>query len=131
LEGDEQGDAGYDSPSRTNAPPQILYDLPQLPSESLAPLRDSLIDSLAPLTQPGAPAGSRAVLVQLCLALSDLALQMPSWTNVVGGFVERFGKDPATVNVLLGFLKVLVEESGNARLPISVSAVGMVWVEAS
>ncbi|KAK4688053.1 transportin-3, partial [Tremellales sp. Uapishka_1] len=98
---------------------KILYDLPQLPRESLAPLRDSLIASLAPLTQPSAPAGSRAVLIQLCLALSDLALQMPEWTNVVGGMIDQFGKDPSTVTVLLGFLRCLVEEFGNPRIPLS------------
>jgi len=61
--------------------------------------------------------------VQLCLALSDLAMQMPEWANVVGGMVDRYGKDPGTVPVLLGFLKCLVEEAGNPRIPLSVSRV--------
>lgn len=62
------------------------------------------------------------MLIQLCLALADLALQMPEWGNVVGSMIEQFGKDPATVNILLGFLKALVEEVGNPRLTISVSS---------
>lgn len=46
---------------------------------------------------------------------------MPEWADVVGSMIERFGKDPATVNVLLGFLKALVEEIGNPRLTITVN----------
>jgi transportin-3 len=46
---------------------------------------------------------------------------MPEWQNVVGGMIERFGKDPGTVGILLGFLKALVEEAGNSRIPLSVS----------
>ncbi|WWC88244.1 uncharacterized protein L201_003150 [Kwoniella dendrophila CBS 6074] len=98
---------------------KILYDLSQLPREQLHPLRDSLLTSLSPLCQPTAPAGSKAVLTQLCLALADLALQMPEWDNVVGGMVDQFGKDPSTVIVLLGFLKALPEEAGNPRIPLS------------
>lgn len=98
---------------------QILYDLSQLPREQLPPLRDSLISSLSPLIQPGAPSGSKAVLVQLSLALADLALQMPEWADVVGGMIEQFGKDPSTVTILLRFLKALVEEVGNPRLTVA------------
>ncbi|WRT66764.1 uncharacterized protein IL334_003727 [Kwoniella shivajii] len=98
---------------------KILYDLSQLPREQLPPLRDSLLSSLAPLCQPSAPSGSKAVLTQLCLALSDLALQMPEWNNAVGGMIDQFGKDPTTVIILLGFLKALPEEAGNPRIPLS------------
>ncbi|WWD05130.1 hypothetical protein V865_003202 [Kwoniella europaea PYCC6329] len=98
---------------------KILYDLSQLPREQLPPLRDSLLSSLSPLCSPTAPSGSKAVLTQLCLALADLALQMPEWENVVGGMIDQFGKDPSTVIVLLGFLKSLPEEAGNSRIPLS------------
>jgi transportin-3 len=60
------------------------------------------------------------VSTQLCLALSDLAIQMPEWENVVQGMIDRFGSDAQTVGVLLAFLKCLVEESGNPRIAISV-----------
>jgi hypothetical protein len=46
---------------------------------------------------------------------------MPEWENVVQGMIDRFGSDAQTVGVLLGFLKCLVEESGNPRIAISVS----------
>ncbi|OCF35078.1 transportin-3 [Kwoniella heveanensis BCC8398] len=98
---------------------KILYDLSQLPRDQLPPLRDSLLSSLSPLCSPTAPAGSKAVLTQLSLALSDLALQMPEWENVIGGMIDRFGKDPGTVVVLLGFLKALPEEAGNPKIPLS------------
>ncbi|TYJ52165.1 hypothetical protein B9479_007237 [Cryptococcus floricola] len=97
---------------------KITYDLAQLPREQLPPLRDSLISILSPLSQPGAPSGSKAVLLQLCLALSDMALQMPEWDNVVGSMIDRFGGDAATVTVLLMFLKTLPEETTNPRIPL-------------
>lgn len=80
-----------------------------------------MIASLTSLTLPNAPTGSRAVSTQLSLALSDLAIQMPEWENVVQGMIDQFGSDAQTVGVLLGFLKCLVEESGNPRIAISVS----------
>lgn len=80
-----------------------------------------MLNALGPLALPTAPAGSKAILTQLCLALADLALQMPEWTNVVQGMIERFGKEPGTVVVLLRFLGSLAEESLNTRLPRLVS----------
>jgi len=47
---------------------------------------------------------------------------MPEWENVVQGMIDQFGSDARTVGVLLGFLKCLVEESGNPRIAISVRA---------
>ncbi|BEJ17243.1 hypothetical protein CspHIS471_0606440 [Cutaneotrichosporon sp. HIS471] len=96
---------------------KILYDLSQLPRDSLPSLRDSLLGALNPLVQPGAPSGSRAVLTQLALALADLALQMPEWTDVVQDMINLYGNDPNTVMVLLRFLSSLAEESLNPRLP--------------
>ncbi|OWZ62136.1 hypothetical protein AYX15_05702 [Cryptococcus neoformans] len=98
---------------------KITYDLSQLPRESLPPLRDSLLNILLPLSSPSAPTGSKAVLLQLCLAISDLALQMPEWENVVPTMIERFGTDPGTVTVLLMFLKTLPEEATNPRIPLA------------
>lgn len=116
-----QSESLEDEVGREGLTSQILYDLPQLPRDQLPPLRDSILTSLASLAGTSAPTGSRAILIQLCLALADLALQMPEWSDIVGGMIERFGKDPATVNILLGFLKALVEEVGNPRLVVSVS----------
>lgn len=67
-------------------------------------------------------AGPRTIIVQLCLALSGLALQLPSWGNCVQDMIETFGRNPASVPALLQFLTVLPEEvNGNFRIPITVS----------
>lgn len=66
-------------------------------------------------------AGPRTLLVQLCLALSGLALQVPAWENPVQDMIESFGRNPASVPALLQFLTVLPEElTGNTRIPVTV-----------
>lgn len=102
--------------------PQVVYDLAQLPRESVLPLRDSLLQSLSHFTNTSAPAGSRAITTQLCLALADLAYQLPEWKDVIAGMVDSFGNRVESVEMLLEFLKVLVEEAGNSRIPLSVSS---------
>jgi transportin-3 len=65
--------------------------------------------------------GPRAITVQLCLALSGLALQLPEWQNPVQDMIDSFGRNPATVPMLLQFLTVLPDEiSSNTRIPITV-----------
>ena len=103
--------------------PQILYDLKDIPQAQLFPLRDSLITSLPPLIQPSAPSGSRAVLIQICAAISDLGLQVAEWEEPVKDMIERFGKDPATVRILLEFLKSWIEESMNPHVRTIVSVI--------
>ncbi|KAJ9101702.1 hypothetical protein QFC21_003040 [Naganishia friedmannii] len=98
---------------------KVVYDLSQLPKESLLPLRDSLLQSLTHFTSTSAPTGSRAITTQLCLALADLAYQLPDWTNVAAGMVDMFGNRVESVEMLLEFLKVLVEEAANPRIPLS------------
>ncbi|KAI5452636.1 Nuclear import receptor [Naganishia albida] len=98
---------------------KVVYDISQLPRESLLPLRDSLLQSLTQYTNPSAPTGSRAVTTQLCLALADLAYQLPEWKDVIAGMVDTFGQRVESVEMLLEFLKVLVEEAGNPRIPLN------------
>lgn len=65
--------------------------------------------------------GPRSLLVQLCLALSGLALQFPAWKNPVQDMIDSFGRNPATVPTLLQFLTVLPEElTSNTRIPVTV-----------
>lgn len=60
-------------------------------------------------------------MVQLCLALSGLALQFPAWENPIGDLINSFGRDPATVPALLQFLTLLPEEvNSNTKIPITV-----------
>lgn len=106
---------------QSSSVPQVVYDLAQLPRESVLPLRDSLLQSLSHFTNTSAPTGSRAITTQLCLALADLAYQLPEWKDVIAGMVDSFGNRVESVEMLLEFLKVLVEEAGNPRIPLSVS----------
>jgi transportin-3 len=65
--------------------------------------------------------GPRSIIVQLCLAISGLALQLPAWDNVVQGMIDSFGRNPATVPTLLQFLTLLPEElTSNTRIPVTV-----------
>lgn len=83
---------------------------------NLPALRDTLVAALEKYH-----AGPRALLVQLCLALSGLALQLPAWANPVQDMIDTFGRNPATVPTLLQFLTVLPEElTGNTRIPVTV-----------
>jgi hypothetical protein len=46
---------------------------------------------------------------------------MPEWKDVVPSMVDNFGTRAECVEMLLEFLKSLVEEASNGRIPISVS----------
>lgn len=96
---------------------QVTYDLSELDSPSLVSLRTSLFDALRIFSVPG----SRPILVQVCLALADLAVQMLEWDNVVQGMVEQYGKEVPMVPALLEFLRVLPEEAGNPKIALTVS----------
>jgi transportin-3 len=79
-------------------------------------LRDSLVGLLVRYAK-----GPKAVMVQLCLAMADLAIQLLEWKTAVSDLVEKLGKTPESVPCLLEFLKVLPEEmNNNTRLPLSV-----------
>lgn len=102
---------------------QVTYDLNELDASLLLPLRDTLIAALQTYAS-----GPRRIIVQLCLALSCFALQVQQWDKPVQDMIERFGKDPATVPVLLEFLKVLPEEIMDShRVPITVRR----WIQRS
>ncbi len=65
--------------------------------------------------------GPRAIILQLSLALSGLALQLPAWTNAVEGLIDSYGQHPSMVPVLLQFLTVLPEELySNTKIPVTV-----------
>ncbi|ETW87387.1 hypothetical protein HETIRDRAFT_431738 [Heterobasidion irregulare TC 32-1] len=94
---------------------KVTYDLNQIDLENLPPLRDTLIAALEHYQN-----GPRTIIVQLCLALSGLALQLPSWTNAIPSLIESFGRNPLTVPLLLQFLTVLPEElCTNTKIPVT------------
>lgn len=98
---------------------QVTFDLQQVDPSHRIGLRDSLLSALEKCAS-----GPRVILIQICLALAGLALQMPEWQNVIPGLIESFGQDPSKVPALLEFLTVLPEEvNGNTRIPMSVSSI--------
>lgn len=95
---------------------QVTYDLAQVDPAQLFPLRDTIIAALEYFKD-----GPRAIILQLCLALAGLALQLPTWTNAVEGLVDSYGQNPSMVPVLLQFLTVLPEELiSNTKIPVTV-----------
>ncbi|KAH7910876.1 armadillo-type protein [Hygrophoropsis aurantiaca] len=94
---------------------KVTYDLHQVDPSNLLPLRDTLVTALQSYHT-----GPKTIITQLCLAISGLALQLPSWDNPLQTMIEGFGQNPATVPVLLQFLAVLPEElAGNTRIPVT------------
>ncbi|KAJ6621643.1 armadillo-type protein [Mycena sp. CBHHK59/15] len=94
---------------------KVTYDLHQVDPANLPSFRDTLIAALERYHD-----GPRTIIVQLCLAIAGLALQLPSWTNAVQDMIDSFGRNPATVPTLLQFLTILPEElNNNHRIPIT------------
>ncbi len=95
---------------------QVTYDLAQVDPAQLFPLRDTILVALEHFKE-----GPRAIILQLSLALSGLALQLPAWTNAVEGLIDSYGQHPSMVPVLLQFLTVLPEELySNTKIPVTV-----------
>ncbi|KAI0307897.1 armadillo-type protein [Multifurca ochricompacta] len=94
---------------------KVTYDLAQVDPAQLFPLRDTIIAALEYFKD-----GPRVIIMQLCLALSGLALQLPTWTNAVEGLIDTYGQNPSMVPVLLQFLTVLPEELySNTKIPLT------------
>ncbi|OAD72189.1 hypothetical protein PHYBLDRAFT_155725 [Phycomyces blakesleeanus NRRL 1555(-)] len=94
---------------------KVTYDLRDLDHPTQMDLRDSLVELLWVSIS-----GPKVIMIQLCLAVADLAIQITSWKYPVQDIVQKFGKSPESHIVLIEFLKVLPEEmSGNSRLPLS------------
>lgn len=96
---------------------QVTYDLNEMDAVDVFQFRDSLVTALETYH-----AGPRTIMIQLCLAISGLALQLPAWEDPVQNMIDQFGRNPATVPVLLEFLTVLPEElNSNTKIPVTVS----------
>lgn len=87
-----------------------MYDLHQLPRESLSPLRDTLLNVLAAFR-----AGPKPIRMQLCVCLANLAIQMMEWKDVLPLVVSTLGNDPQSIPCVLDFLRVLPEEVTEGR----------------
>ena len=83
---------------------KIQHSFHELPETAHVSLRDSLLDHVANVT-----AGTSNVIVtQLCLAVADLVLLMPSWSSPVQDLLTRLGQ--AQTTTLLEILVFLPEE---------------------
>lgn len=92
---------------------KIRYAFHELPLDSHASLRDSLLIHLSKVTEDTAT----VIITQLCLALADLTLQMVSWKTPVQDIISRLGATSAhSLLVLLELLHVLPEELGSRSL---------------
>lgn len=84
---------------------KTTYDLLQLPQQSYAQLKDSVLQLLAKC----AP-GDRLIRTQLSLALCQLALQYLGWDNAMAEITSALSVSGDSVPALLEFLKILPEE---------------------
>ncbi|KAI9795966.1 MAG: Nuclear import receptor [Candelina submexicana] len=87
---------------------KIIYDLDQLPSQSLPALRDMLLSLLGTFRD-----GPRPVRTQLSVCLANLALQMTEWKDVLQMVGSTLGTD--AWDCILEFLKILPEEVTEGR----------------
>lgn len=95
----------------------MTYDLHEMDTADVFRLRDTLVTALE--TYHGGP---RTIMVQLCLAISGLALQLPQWEDPVQNMIDSFGRNPTAVPALLQFLTILPEElCTNTKIPVTVS----------
>lgn len=87
---------------------KIMFDLDQLPSESLPALRESVLSLLAAYAS-----GPRPIQTQLCVCLASLAIQMTQWKDVLATVGSALGSTAG--DVVLEFLKILPEEVMEGR----------------
>uniref|UniRef100_A0A0A9ZA41 Transportin-3 n=2 Tax=Lygus hesperus TaxID=30085 RepID=A0A0A9ZA41_LYGHE len=89
---------------------KVQLSFHELPSESHASLRDSLIEHISRVNDQT----NTAIVTQLCLALVDLALQMSSWQKPVPDLIKRFST--TSPGSLLEILTVFPEEVSSRAL---------------
>ena len=89
-------------------PPQIVFDLDQLPAESVLELRDSVLNLLVAFAS-----GPRPIQTQLCVCLASLAIQMLAWKDVLATVGSALGTSAG--DCVLEFLKILPEEVTEGR----------------
>ncbi|VDM48191.1 unnamed protein product [Toxocara canis] len=97
---------------------KLLHNMRELPPSSHKALHDSLMNHLSsfecyPLEKNG------VIIMQLCLALSDLYLQVPEWTNFIAEILDKFtSMSEDKTPVLLNLLKVFPEEIQSRHLRV-------------
>ena len=84
---------------------KVYYSYVELPADSRASLRDSLLSHVTRFRS-----GPQPVATQLALAVADLAVQMVEWKDAVGDLISRLACDANSVPILIEILTVLPEE---------------------
>lgn len=91
---------------------KVQHNLSELPQDAHISLRDSLVSHLEQTSSEN----NSAILTQLCLALADLALQMPSWQNCINDLIKSFSNK--NHYALLEILTVLPQEIDSTSLKL-------------
>ncbi|KAI2788206.1 hypothetical protein POX_e06219 [Penicillium oxalicum] len=87
---------------------KIVFDLDQLPPDSVVALRDSVLNLLVAFAS-----GPRPIQTQLCVCLASLAIQMLGWKDVLATVGSALGSSAG--DCVLEFLKILPEEVTEGR----------------
>jgi len=91
---------------------KVQFDFYELPVDSYAGLRDSMLDHIDRFRTLHQPTHT-----QLAIALADLAIQMDNaWPNAIETLFQRFGQSPQSFPTLLEVMKMLPEENNNYKL---------------
>ncbi|CAH0560696.1 unnamed protein product [Brassicogethes aeneus] len=86
---------------------KIQQSFHELPPEAHSSLRDSLLEHIAQINEQT----NTIIVTQLCVALADLALQMPTWPRASLDLITKFSS--TNMWPLLEILTVLPEELEN------------------
>ena len=89
---------------------KIQCDFHQLSDEMKQPLRNALLDLLILHAN-----GPRAIMIQICISLAALALQLQSWSTAIPDVVNACTRPKEYMDALLQFLAVLPEEACDGR----------------
>jgi transportin-3 len=81
-----------------------------LSEDTAASLRNALLELLVQFS-----AGPRVIMIQICIAIAALGLQLKSWTTVIPDVVAACGTSGDSLEALLQFLAVLPEEAYDGR----------------
>ncbi|KAG7213831.1 hypothetical protein KM043_003045 [Ampulex compressa] len=104
---------------------KIELSFQELPIESHTSLRDSLMNHISQINEHT----NSAIVTQLCLALADLALQMPSWQKPVVDLINRFAGTAISLWPLLQVMTVLPEEVNSRSLRLGANRRQHVLIE--
>uniref|UniRef100_A0A0N5B0K8 Xpo1 domain-containing protein n=1 Tax=Syphacia muris TaxID=451379 RepID=A0A0N5B0K8_9BILA len=97
---------------------KLLHHMRELPPDSYLSLQESLLSHISNYGC-GNQEKPTAILTQLCLALVDLYMQVPEWTDFIAKIFERFSKLPnSDTFLLLSLLKIFAEEVQSRQLRV-------------